>query len=103
MNRLRHFVARCAGHALDEQIVCLATARRKNDFGRVGIDCRRHLFSRALNRAPRQTTAFIGRRGIGELRRQERQHRLTHDGIDGRGRVVVKIERGTHGNDVGTE
>jgi hypothetical protein len=82
-------------HALDGEVVRLGGARGEDDLLRVlGAEQRRQALTRdAHGLFGDPAEGVVAARGVAELLREVRQHLLEHARVDGRGRVVVHVNR----------
>src|SRR5580704_3685837 len=80
--------------ALDHQVVGFGCAAGENDLFRRGVDQRSDLLARGFNglfAGPAE--AVVAARGVSELFREIGQHRFHNARIDGRGRVIIHVNR----------
>ena len=85
--------------ALQRQVVRLGRTRRPDDLARVGVDQRRDLLARLLDRCFRfPPPSVAARRRVAEVLAQPGNHRVDDARIDRRRRAVVHVDRdsGSH-------
>jgi hypothetical protein len=83
-----------AQRAFDREVVRFGRARGEDDLPWIGMDERRKLTARALDRRFGLAAISMGdRRRIAEFLGEPGQHRLQHARIAGRRRLVIEIDR----------
>ena len=81
--------------ALDDVVVGLRSARRKNDLIRRRSEHVSHLLSGALDSLLARPTHAVAAGWIAKVLLQIGQHRLTHGWVDRSGCVIVQIDHGS--------
>ena len=86
-------VVTSVGHAADREVVRLGTAGSEDHFVGLAADQRRHLLPSPSHGLARALPVDVTARRVAEVIAKIGQHRVHDLGQDGRGRVVVEVDR----------